>query len=101
VPRPEPEITRLFGASGRTYGSLRITRDLHQAGWRVSKNMVAMRMAEFGLAWRPPKKWRSLPRQGRRSAAPDLVRRKFTAIAPDLLWCGDVTEVGIGEGRLQ
>ncbi|WP_157530417.1 DDE-type integrase/transposase/recombinase, partial [Microtetraspora niveoalba] len=89
-----------FEASGGTYGSPRITHDLHQAGWRVSKNTVAMRMAELGLAGRPPKKRRSLTRQGRRPAAPDLVRRKFTAIAPDVLWCGDVTEIDTGEGKL-
>ncbi len=94
------EIIRLFKASGGTYGSPRITRDLHQAGWRVSKNTVATRMAELGLAGRPPRKRRSLTRQGKRPAAPDLVRRKFTAIAPDLLWCGDVTEIDTGEGKL-
>ncbi|MEV5743482.1 IS3 family transposase [Microbispora rosea] len=96
----DAEIIRLFGASGRTYGSPRITRDLHQAGWRVSKNTVASRMAELGLAGRPPRKRRSLTRQGRRPAAPDLVRRKFTAVAPDLMWCGDVTEIDTGEGKL-
>ncbi|WP_328708679.1 IS3 family transposase [Microbispora hainanensis] len=96
----DAEITRLFEASGRTYGSPRITRDLHQVGWRVSKNTVATRMAELGLAGRPPKRRRSLTRQGKRPAAPDLVRRKFTAIAPDLLWCGDVTEIDTGEGKL-
>ncbi|WP_204053513.1 IS3 family transposase [Microbispora rosea] len=96
----DSEITRLFEASGRTYGSPRITRDLHQVGWRVSKNTVATRMAELGLAGRPPKRRRSLTRQGKRPAAPDLVRRKFTAIAPDLLWCGDVTEIDTGEGKL-
>ncbi|GGI66853.1 integrase [Microbispora rosea subsp. aerata] len=96
----DSEITRLFEASGGTYGSPRITRDLHQAGWRVSKNTVATRMAELGLAGRPPRKRRSLTRQGKRPAAPDLVRRKFTAVAPDLLWCGDVTEIDTGEGKL-
>ncbi|MEU7695237.1 IS3 family transposase [Microbispora hainanensis] len=96
----DAEITRLFEASGRTYGSPRITRDLHQVGWRVSKNTVATRMAELGPAGRPPKRRRSLTRQGKRPAAPDLVRRKFTAIAPDLLWCGDVTEIDTGEGKL-
>jgi transposase InsO family protein len=98
--RLDEEIRRLFTASGGTYGSPRITDDLRDAGWKVSQNTVAARMAELGLAGRPPKKRRSLTRQGRRPAAPDLVRRNFTAVAPDVLWCGDVTQIDTGEGPL-
>ncbi|WP_431934575.1 IS3 family transposase [Nonomuraea jabiensis] len=96
----DAEITRLFEASGCTYGSPRITRDLHEAGWRVSQNTVAARMAELGLAGRKRRKPRSLTRQGKRPAAPDLVRRKFTAPAADVLWCGDVTQIDTDEGKL-
>ncbi|WP_344957613.1 IS3 family transposase [Actinomadura miaoliensis] len=98
--RLDEEIRRLFTASGGTYGSPRITDDLRAAGWKVSVNTVAARMAEHGLAGRPPKRRRSLTRQGRRPAAPDLVRRKFTAVAPDVLWCGDVTQIETDEGPL-
>jgi transposase InsO family protein len=38
--------------------------------------------------------------RGKRPAAPDLVRRKFTAVAPNVLWCGDLTEVDTDEGKL-
>jgi putative transposase len=96
----DEEIKKLFTASGGTYGSPRITDDLREAGWRVSANTVAARMAELGLAGRPPKRRRSLTRQGRRPAAPDLVHRNFTAVAPDVLWCGDVTQIDTGEGPL-
>jgi len=30
--------------------------------------------------------------------APDLVRPTFTAAAPNVLWCGDLTEIDTGEG---
>ncbi|WP_219465686.1 IS3 family transposase, partial [Nonomuraea rhizosphaerae] len=96
----DAEITRLFEASGGTYGSPRITRDLHEARWRVSENTVAARMAELGLVARKRRKSRSLTRQGKRPAAPDLVHRKFTAPAPDVLWCGDVTQIDTEEGKL-
>ncbi|MCP2353693.1 transposase InsO family protein [Nonomuraea thailandensis] len=96
----DAEITRSFEASGGTYGSPRIARDLHEAGWRVSENTVAARMAELGLVARVRRKPRSLTRQGKRPAAPDLVRRKFTAVAADVLWCGDVTQIDTGEGKL-
>lgn len=93
-------IKELFEASGGTYGSPRITLDLWAEGWQVSVNTVADIMAEHGWYGRPPKKRRSLTRQGKRKAAPDLVGRHFDAIAPDVLWCGDMTEIETGEGKL-
>jgi putative transposase len=93
-------IRVIFDDSGGIYGSPRVTLDLHAAGWQVSENTVAKLMAELGLAGRKPKRRRSLTRQGKRKAAPDRVRRQFTAVAPNLLWCGDLTEVDIDEGKL-
>jgi putative transposase len=98
--RLDEQIQRLFTASGGTYGSPRITDDLRETGWRVSQNTVAARMVELGLAGRPPKRRRSLTRQGKRPVARDLVRRIFTAVAPDVLWCGDVTQIDTDEGPL-
>ncbi|MFI9576366.1 IS3 family transposase [Microbispora rosea] len=98
--RLDEAITAAFAASAGTYGSPRVTRDLYQDGWRVSVNTVAARMAELGLVARERRKPRGLTRPGKRPAAPDLVRRQFTAVAPDVLWCGDVTEIPTGEGKL-
>lgn len=94
------KIREIFDASGGTYGSPRVTLDLHAAGWRVGENTVAVLMAQLGLAGRAPKRRRSLTRQGIRPVAPDRVGRKFSAPAPDVLWCGDMTEVVTGEGKL-
>jgi putative transposase len=77
-----------------------VTQDLWAVGWQVSENTVAKLMAELGPAGRKPKRRRSLTRQGKRKAAPDRVRRQFTAVAPNLLWCGDLTEVDTDEGKL-
>lgn len=94
------KIREIFDASGGTYGSPRVTLDLHAAGWQVGENTVARLMAELGLAGRRPKRRRSLTRQGRRPVAPDRVDRKFTAPAPDVLWCGDMTEIVTDQGKL-
>ncbi|MDL5205327.1 IS3 family transposase [Streptomyces sp. ALI-76-A] len=94
-------IRYFFDCSGRTYGSPRITLDLWEEGWQVSQNTVAEIMAELGLQGRkPPRRRRSLTRPGKRKTAPDLVRRKFDAIAPNVLWWGDMTEIETGEGKL-
>jgi transposase InsO family protein len=94
------KIRELFDASGGTYGSPRITLDLWAAGFKVSENTVAKLMAELGLAGRKPKRPRHLTKQGKRPAASDLVNRNFTAVAPNVLWCGDITEINTEEGKL-
>jgi putative transposase len=93
-------VRRVFDASGGTYGSPRIGDELREQGWRVSDNTVAQLMAELGLVARVKRRRRGLTRQGKRPAAPDLIKRKFTAPAPDVAWCGDMTEIGTGEGKL-
>ncbi|WP_433386258.1 DDE-type integrase/transposase/recombinase [Micromonospora sp. KLBMP9576] len=57
-------------------------------------------MAERGLVARAKRRRRGLTRQGKRPAAPDLIKRNFTAPAPDVAWCGDMTEIVTGEGKL-
>ena len=93
-------IMHFFTESGGTYGSPRITLDLWAEGWQVSVNTVAEIMAELGLQGRKPTRRRSLTRQGKRKAARDLVWRRFDAVAPDVLWYGDMTEIDTGEGKI-
>jgi transposase InsO family protein len=97
----DAEVLRLFEASGGTYGSPRIHADLVEAGWSVSVNTVAESMRRQGLAGRKPKRRKGLTRQDK--TAPkfaDLLRRDFTAAAPNLKWCGDMTEIPTEEGKL-
>ena len=94
------KIREIFDASGGTYGSPRVTLELWAAGWQVGENTVAALMAQLGLAGRKPKRRRSLTKQGKRPVAPDRVDRKFSAPAPDVLWCGDMTEIVTDQGKL-
>ena len=95
------EVRRLFAAHRGTYGSPRITADLREAGWKVSKNTVAALMAEQGLAARRKRKRRSATRPGKgRWRAPDLVKRDFPAQKINTKWYGDGTEIKTGQGKL-
>jgi putative transposase len=95
------EILRLFKAHRGTYGSPRITADLHEAGWQVSENTVAAIMREQGLAARRKKKRRATTRPGKgRWRAPDLVKRDFPAAKINTKWYGDGTEIKTSEGKL-
>jgi putative transposase len=94
------EIRRLFAAHRGRYGSPRITADLHEAGWRVSKNTVAKIMAEQRLVARRRKR-RGGTRPGTgRWRAPDLVGRRFATQRVNRKWYGDGTEIVTDEGKL-
>ena len=97
----DTRVAELFAASKCSYGSPRIHADLLEEGWKVSVNTVAESMRRQGLQGRKPKRSRGLTRQDKKAAKfPDLVKRDFTASAPNLKWCGDITEIRTDEGKL-
>jgi transposase InsO family protein len=97
----DTRVTELFVASKRTYGSPRIHADLLDEGWKVSVNTVAESMRRQGLQGRKPKRPKGLTRQDKKAAKfPDLLKRDFNAAAPNLKWCGDITEIPTDEGKL-
>ena len=99
--RLKAEIARLFAARKGKDGSPRITAALRDAGWAVSKNTVAVLMAEMGLAARRRKRRKVTTRPGKgRWRAPDRVKRKFAAGGINRRWYGDGTEIVTGEGKL-
>jgi len=94
-------VRERFDASGGTYGSPRVHTDLIEAGWRVSVNTVAESMRRQGLVGRKPKRCKGLTKQDRTAPKfPDLLRRDFTATAPNHRWCGDMTHIPTDEGPL-
>ena len=96
------EVRRLFAVHRGTYGSPRITADLREAGWAVSKNTVAAIMREQGLAARRKKRRKATTRPGKgRWRAPDLVKRDFPVQGINRKWYGDGTEIPTDQGKLQ
>jgi putative transposase len=95
-------IAWLFAEHEGTYGSPRITAELREAGWKVSVNTVAMLMAEHRLVARAKRKRRSTTRRDASARkAPDALQRDFTPPPqPNMRWCGDLTEIPTGEGKL-
>ena len=94
-------VKGFFDASGGTYGSPRIYGDLVEAGWKVSVNSVASSMARLGLVARPKRRRKSLTRPDKKARPfPDRLKRDFSAPAPNVKWCGDMTEIPTDEGKL-
>jgi putative transposase len=94
------QVGYLFTQHKRRYGSPRITADLRELGWRVSKNTVAELMREQHLVARRRRR-RSLTKPDTSARkAPDLLQRDFTPPdEPNTRWCGDLTEIRTEVGK--
>lgn len=94
-------VKSAFDASHGTYGSPRIHANLLEAGWTTSVNTVADSMRRQHLQGRKPKRRKGLTQQDKNAPKfPDLVKRNFTAAAPNTRWCGNITEIPTDEGKL-
>jgi len=96
----DAKIISFHRASKGTYGSPRITADLHEAGESVSRNTVAVRMASLGVVGVSPRLFK-VTTQADPSATypPDLVNRDFHPEGIDQLWSSDITYLRVGEGE--
>jgi len=86
-----------------TYGSKRVALDLadgtdgHRPE-RANHKRVARLMRNAGIEGRHQRRRRSLTRPDRSQApAPDLLGRDFTADAPNVKWCGDITYTPVAD----
>lgn len=83
------------------HGSPRLVADLREAGWVVSEKTVADSMRRQGLVARKIRRRNGLTRQDKTAPKfPDLLRRDFTASAPNSKWVGDMTEIPTAAGKL-
>ncbi|KGH45226.1 integrase [Modestobacter caceresii] len=94
-------VAKAFKAVRGLHGSPRLVTDLREAGWTVSEKTVADSMRRQGLVARVIRRRNGLTRQDKTAAKfPDLLRRDFTASAPNTRWVGDMTEVPTAAGKL-
>ncbi len=96
-------IGEVFAESRRTYGAPRVAKTLRRKrGQPVATKRVARLMGELGLCGL------SRGRKGRgttvqdpaATSAPDLLKRNFSADAPDRVWVADITYIRCYEGWL-
>ncbi len=91
----------MFADAKGLHGSPRLHADLLDTGWVVSEKTVADSMRRQGLVARKVKHGKGLTVQDKTAPKfPDLVKRDFTAPAPNLKWCGDITEIPTADEKL-
>ena len=95
------QISAIYQANRRLYGSPRIHAELQEQGIRCARKRVARLMREHGLAALRPGH-RTVTTQSDASArvAPNRLNREFTAARPNEKWAGDITAIWTYEGWL-
>jgi putative transposase len=88
--------------SAGTYGAPRVLEDLREDGYHVGRKRVARLLRHEGLHGVSKRRGAVRPVHTARdtATAPDLVRRAFTATAPNQRWVADITYVPTAAGFL-
>jgi transposase InsO family protein len=96
------KIKQIHERSHGIYGSPRVHAALAREGVRVGRKRVERLMRQAGLHGISPRRrpWKSTVADPAAAFAPDLVKRDFTASAPDRLWVTDLTVIDTLEGPL-
>ena len=95
------DIMNIFDNSRGTYGSPRITVELHAQGKQVSRQRVARIMRAAGIQARRRKKFVvTTDSKHDYPIAPNVLNRKFSASRPGKIWVSDITYVRTKNGWL-
>jgi len=99
--RLDAQIRQIYEQSKGRYGSPKITEELRYRGRKVGKNRVAERMRKAGLRSKIRRKYRVTTNSKHKfPVAPNLLKRNFTAQAPDRVWVSDITYLATRTGWL-
>ena len=95
------QICVIHERSRGTYGMPRVWAELRYEGVYCSRKRVARLLRRAGLQGCHRRKGpRTTRRRPEAAPAPDLVKRRFAAAAPDQLWVADITYVSTWMGFL-
>lgn len=93
-------IRVIHADSDSTYGAPRVTAKLHADGVAVNHKRVERVMRENGIVGvHLCKTVRTTVPAPDAAAVPDLIRRDFTASAPNIRYVGDITYLPVGDGQ--
>ncbi len=95
------QIRVVHERSRKTYGSPRVTAELHAEGVRCSENRVTRLMRLGGIRAKTKRKFKATTdsRHGH-PVAPNLLDRQFTVDRPNRVWVSDITYIWTAEGWL-
>jgi putative transposase len=94
-------ISTEWAANYRCYGARRLHKHLQRQGHQIARCTVARLMAELGIRGVQRGRKRFTTHSDKTAdRPPDLVKRDFTATAPNELWLADITYCSTWDGWL-
>ena len=94
------QIRQIHATHDGTYGSPRVMAELRDTGRKVNHKRVERVMRVFGIVGvHLRRKVRTTVPAPSHQRVPDLIRRDFTAPAPNQRYVGDITYLPVGDGE--
>lgn len=95
------EIKAIHRQSRQTYGSPRIHDQLKDRGLRCGKKRVARLMRLHGIRAKQTRRFKATTDSAHnRPVAENVLARRFTPAAPDVVWAADITYIPTRQGWL-
>ena len=99
--RLKVHIKAIYKKHKGRYGSPKITEELNDNGFQVSKNSVARRMKEAGLRSIVRRRYRATTNSKHsHPVADNLLKRDFKTAEPNTVWVSDITYIATEHGWL-
>jgi putative transposase len=96
-------IIKIYNANYQVYGARKVWEELRRQGHQVARCTVERLMRRIGIrgvSRGRAKRRTTVPDRAAAAVRPDLLRRDFTAPAPNQRWVADFTYVPIGTGTV-
>lgn len=95
------EITSIYFNTKQRYGSPRITLELQNIGYQISRITVAKYMKQLGLYSKLSKKFKvTTNSKHNHFVVPNILKREFTVKEPSKAWVSDITYIQTKDGFL-
>lgn len=94
-------ITSIYFTAKQRYGSPRITLELENMGYQISRITVAKYMKQLGLYSKLSKKFKvTTNSKHNHFVVPNILKREFTVKEPSKAWVSDITYIQTKDGFL-
>lgn len=94
-------ITNIYFTAKQRYGSPRITLELQNIGYQISRITVAKYMKQLGLYSKLSKKFKvTTNSKHNHFVVPNILKREFTVKEPSKAWVSDITYIQTKDGFL-
>ena len=94
-------ITNIYFTAKQRYGSPRITLELQNIGYQISRITVAKYMKQLGLYSKLSKKFKvTTDSKHNHFVVPNILKREFTVKEPSKAWVSDITYIHTKDGFL-